>query len=168
MVERGIPRTNSPTCQPRRIRLRARSAARHARANGSNSSCRRIRPLRRRRDMSCGHHSLTFDNLTFADTQTLLATEDRGDTLHAQLNTLDSVWAFDIRGNAVPVRRVIALGLDPAATSEDNEPTGLHVSDGDTSPERLVGKPGAPNAARWFFTEQYGQNQTFEIVATDK
>src|SRR5262249_61143404 len=35
----------------------------------------------------------SFDNLAFTDTQTLLAAEDRGDGLHAQLNTLDSVWA---------------------------------------------------------------------------
>ena len=46
----------------------------------------------------------SFDNLTFADTNTILATEDRGDTLHTQLNTLDSVWAFDVRGNGTNPR----------------------------------------------------------------
>jgi hypothetical protein len=38
----------------------------------------------------------SFDNLTFADTNTLLVAEDRGDTLHEQLNRLDSVWAFRV------------------------------------------------------------------------
>ena len=111
-----------------------------------------------------------FDNLAFADPQTLLAAEDRGDGLHAQLNTLDSVWAYDVRGELAP-RRFIALGRDPAATADvtasgegDNEPTGVHVSDGATSIERLIGKPSAPNATRWFFTQQHGMNQTYEIV----
>src|SRR5262249_24262495 len=38
----------------------------------------------------------SFDNLTFADDRTLLVAEDRGDTLHDQLNKLDSAWAFDV------------------------------------------------------------------------
>jgi len=114
----------------------------------------------------------SFDNLAFADTQTLLATEDRGDGLHTQLNRLDSVWAFDVRGDVNP-RRLLALGRDAVATQDvaqngegDNEPTGLLVSDGDPSPHQLLGKPGSPNAARWFFTQQHGMNQTFEILAT--
>src|SRR5262249_39021385 len=39
----------------------------------------------------------SFDNLAFANHNQLLAAEDRGDTLHDQLQTLDSVWAFDAR-----------------------------------------------------------------------
>ena len=36
-----------------------------------------------------------FDNITFADDKdTVLVTEDRGDTLHDQLNKLDSIWAY--------------------------------------------------------------------------
>jgi hypothetical protein len=35
----------------------------------------------------------SFDNLTFADANTLLVAEDRGDTLHSELNRLDSIWA---------------------------------------------------------------------------
>jgi len=50
-----------------------------------------------------------FDNLTFADDHTLLAAEDRGDTLHIQLNKLDSVWAFATDGSAAPCR-FVALG----------------------------------------------------------
>src|SRR5207244_7635163 len=35
----------------------------------------------------------SFDNLTFADDKdTILVAEDRGDTLHDQLNKLDSIW----------------------------------------------------------------------------
>lgn len=110
-----------------------------------------------------------FDNLAFADTQTLLAAEDRGDTLHAQLNAFDSVWAFDVRGAENP-RRFIALGRDTIATADaaagegDNEPTGLHVSDGATSIQHVLGEPGSPNATRWFITQQHGDNAVLEIV----
>ena len=81
----------------------------------------------------------SFDNLTFADATTIMATEDRGDGLHDQLNKLDSVWAFDVVGNNRNPRRLLALGRDAAATAEDNEPTGLHVSNGATSIPGLLG-----------------------------
>jgi hypothetical protein len=81
----------------------------------------------------------SFDNLAFADQCTLLAAEDRGDTLHDQLNTLDSVWAFDICKEGAPAKRLLALGQDAEATDEDNEPTGLHISDGEPSVRRLLG-----------------------------
>src|SRR5262249_40788368 len=73
----------------------------------------------------------SFDNLTFADDHTLLAAEDRGDTLHEQLNKLDSVWAFATDGSAAP-RRFVALGRDHTSVQhgEDNEPTGRRVSAG--------------------------------------
>src|SRR5262249_39904282 len=38
----------------------------------------------------------SFDNMAFADANTLLAAEDRGDMLHDQLNKLDSVWAYSV------------------------------------------------------------------------
>src|SRR5262249_20583941 len=84
-----------------------------------------------------------FDNLTFADAETLLATEDRGDTLHDQLNALDSVWAFDVVGRNRSANRLIALGRDSDAApagNEDNEPTGLHVSDGSPTVGGLLGR----------------------------
>jgi len=116
-----------------------------------------------------------FDNLAFADEHTLLAAEDRGDSLHSQLNRLDSVWAFEVRGPQLNPRRLIALGRDPAATADvvasgegDNEPTGLHVSDGATSVQHLIGKPVSPNAARWFVTQQHGLNQIFEIISSGR
>src|SRR5262249_50164963 len=117
----------------------------------------------------------SFDNLAFADEHTLLAAEDRGDGLHAQLNRLDSVWAFDVRGPELDPRRFIALGRDAAATADvvatgegDNEPTGLHVSDGDPSVHHVIGKPSSPNATRWFVTQQHGMNQVFEILSTGR
>lgn len=108
----------------------------------------------------------SFDNLTFADELTLLATEDRGDTLHDQLDALDSVWAFSILGPVSP-RRFIALGRDAISApvgAEDNEPTGLFVSEGATDIFRMQGRLLNPLRARAFVTEQHGQNQTFEIV----
>src|SRR5262249_33552675 len=35
----------------------------------------------------------SFDNIAFSSSNSFLTTEDRGDTLHDQLNTLDSIWA---------------------------------------------------------------------------
>jgi hypothetical protein len=110
----------------------------------------------------------SFDNLTFADTNTLMATEDRGDTLHAQLNTLDSVWAFSVNGRQ-SARRFIALGRDATseAAGEDNEPTGLHVSNGNPL---SFGQPGSMLnllGARGFVTRQHGDNVTWEFVKTD-
>jgi hypothetical protein len=136
----------------------------------------------------------SFDNLAFADDETLLATEDRGDTLHDQADRLDSVWAFDIDGNR-KAQRLIALGRDSVSApvgEEDNEPTGLHVSNGSSSefdilgthdpsddahrlslrPHRADYDPGwffevnrqQITPARWFLTQQHGLNRIFEIV----
>jgi hypothetical protein len=128
-----------------------------------------------------------FDNLAFADHNTLLAAEDRGDGLHTQLNKLDSVWAFrvgsddDNNDDGGAAARFIALGRDTASEQDsallgtpgfqndgDNEPTGLHVSNGDTSARGLLGTPRNLEHARWFFTQQHGLNQVWEIVRTEK
>jgi len=45
----------------------------------------------------------------------------------------------------------------------DNEPTGLHVSDGDPTIQGLVGSH-APVNARWFVTQQHGRNFVYEFV----
>ena len=112
----------------------------------------------------------SFDNITFADKNVFLTAEDRGDTLHDQLNTLDSVWAYDLRKpNADPVR-FIALGRDIVASvagGEDNEPTGLLVSDGDPSVAGLLGRLSlVPDDSRLFFTQQHGENIVYEVQAT--
>ena len=111
----------------------------------------------------------SFDNLTFADNNVLLATEDRGDTLHNQLNLLDSVWAFDVTKRNVPAVRFIALGRDQQASpkdAEDNEPTGLHFSNGAASINGLMGtKPLNPERSRLFFTQQHGENVLWEVLS---
>ncbi len=121
----------------------------------------------------------SFDNLAFADPTTLVAAEDRGDGLHTQLNAMDSVWAFSVRGNPRP-RRFIALGRDPASETDaglagtpgfqndgDNEPTGLHVSNGNPFTFALPGTFGNLIHARGFITRQHGENVVWEILRKD-
>ena len=99
----------------------------------------------------------SFDNTNFLTKNMMLVTEDRGDGLHTQLNTLDSIWAYDVSKSSASAKRFLALGRDPASETDsnigalaclattppscgfnfqnegDNEPTGLFASDGDTS-----------------------------------
>jgi Alkaline phosphatase PhoX len=120
----------------------------------------------------------SFDNVAFADRDTLLAGEDRGDGLHAQLNRLDSIWAYDMSDPGHPVR-FLALGRDTesqadAALSDagtagfqnegDNETTGVHVSSGSPFVAGMQGRTGAFSDPRWFFTQQHGKNQVWEIL----
>jgi hypothetical protein len=116
-----------------------------------------------------------FDNITFADSKdTVLVTEDRGDTLHDQLNKLDSIWAYKLNQQH-PERsiaaRFVALGQDTIAGvvgEEDNEPTGLHMSEGDSSINGLIGtKVFKKGRARLFFTQQHGENNLFEVSPLD-
>jgi hypothetical protein len=121
----------------------------------------------------------SFDNLTFVDEKTILAAEDRGDTLHRQLNALDSIWAYDVRGQVPNARRFLALGRDTESEADailldantpgfqnegDNEPTGLHISDGGVTIQDLTGKPEHESFSRWFFTQQHGKNTIWEIL----
>jgi hypothetical protein len=134
----------------------------------------------------------SFDNVAFLDKKTLLVAEDRGETLHQQANALDSLWSFDITQPLAKVnadaKRLIAQGRDPEATGDialkepapatplthndgDNEVTGIHVSDGSTSPSGILGSELPSNAGGWspwriFVTGQHGANITYEIVAT--
>lgn len=120
-----------------------------------------------------------FDNLTFAGPDVLLVTEDRGDTLHRQLNKLDSIWAFDLDRTHVTARRWLALGRDRESEADvalgeagtpgfqndgDNEPTGLHVSDGDSSVAGLVGRKAPSRDASIFFTQQHGENNVYLVI----
>jgi hypothetical protein len=114
---------------------------------------------------------------------------------HDQANALDSVWAFDVVDFDRKPRRLIALGRDAVSAppgEEDNEPTGLHASNGSSSEFDVLGThdpsddahrlsmgPHRPDydpgwffllnhnripPARWFVTQQHGLNQVFEIV----
>jgi hypothetical protein len=109
------------------------------------------------------HDHNSFDNLSFANEQQLLAAEDRGDGLHTQLNTLDSVWTFNVKGGK-PIR-FIALGRDATsiAHGEDNEPTGVFVSNGSTAISGMLGTEESLDGARGFFTQQHGDNNTYEF-----
>jgi secreted PhoX family phosphatase len=106
----------------------------------------------------------SFDNLAFANDRQLLAAEDRGDTLHQQLQKFDSVWAFDVNnGKAV---RFIALGRDASSAAvgnDNNEPTGVFVSSGSPREEELLGTKASLDDARGFFTQQHGNCDVFEF-----
>jgi hypothetical protein len=128
----------------------------------------------------------SLDNVAFLDSNTLLAAEDRGDTLHQQLNALDSLWSFDLTSSFGQINgtaeRLLAEGRDPAATADvanheavppvpdqnegDNEVTGVHVSDGSIAADDIVGtkNPAQLAGVRTFFTQQHGENVTYEIV----
>jgi hypothetical protein len=125
-----------------------------------------------------------LDNVGFWDRDHVVFVEDAGDGLHTQRNALDSAYMFDLRlnyGDAanVPVR-ILAEGRDPSATIDsgfsgmagfqnegDNEITGFHVSNGDPS---ILGILGAqlpkPFSFGWrvFYTQQHGDNMTWEIL----
>ncbi len=108
----------------------------------------------------------SFDNLTFTSRTTVLAAEDRGDTLHDQLDKLDSIWAYDVNAIGGAGSRFLALGQDRMAIDEDNEPTGVHFSDGDSSIAGLIGgRIPNPRQGRLFFTQQHGENNLFEVKA---
>ena len=125
-----------------------------------------------------------FDNVTFWDANHVVFVEDRGDTLHADANALDSRWLLDVRKNYAnanihPVR-ILAEGRDGLATLDsqlidmagfqndgDNELTGIHVSDGSPGPDGLLGaKIPRPFEDGWrvFYTQQHGENVTWEIL----
>jgi hypothetical protein len=119
----------------------------------------------------------SFDNITFLDKDTFLTTEDRGDTLHNQAGVLDSIWSYDLtksRADANPdAQRLVALGRDPESLNnqhENNEPTGVFVSDGDATQVGLLGAkdPAEQDGVRIFFTQQHGQNQTYEVTGPKK
>jgi hypothetical protein len=116
-----------------------------------------------------------LDNVTFVDDRdTVLLAEDRGDTLHDQLNTLDSIWAYKLNRQHPErnlVARFVALGQDRlagVAGEEDNEPTGIHMSEGDSTIGGLIGtREFRTNRARLFFTQQHGENNLFEVFPLD-
>jgi hypothetical protein len=126
-----------------------------------------------------------LDNVAFWDADHVVFVEDVGDGLHSQRNALDSAYLFDLRvdysrAGAQPLR-IFAEGRDPSATLDsalggtpgfqndgDNEITGMHVSDGDPTARGILGaKLPQPFHRGWrvFFTQQHGDNATWEILA---
>ncbi len=125
-----------------------------------------------------------FDNVTFYDKSHMILVQDMGDTLHTQINALDSAFLFDTEGDyahpAQPVK-ILAEGRDPSATIDsalftigagfqnegDNEITGIHESNGDPTASGLLGAANPkPFAHGWrlFFTHQHGDHVTSEII----
>lgn len=124
-----------------------------------------------------------FDNVAFWSDREVVFVEDAGDTLHTQRGALDSAYLFDVRqdySTGLQPVRIIAQGRDPSATIDssyqgtpgfqndgDNELTGIHVSDGDPTPQGLLGaKKPRPFRGGWrvFYTQQHGDNVTYEIL----
>jgi hypothetical protein len=128
----------------------------------------------------------SFDNVAFLSKDLITFVEDAGDRLHTQRNALDSGYVLDVTQNyanaATQPLRWLAEARDPSATLDsandgfgknegDNEITGVHVSDGDTSVRGLLGT-NAPNLRdsrwRWFYTQQHGDNPTYEVVPVQR
>jgi hypothetical protein len=124
-----------------------------------------------------------LDNVAFLSRGKFAFGEDAGDTLHGQRNALDSAFVWDVDLNYAkaanqPVRW-LAEGRDASATMDaanggfgkndgDNEITGLHVSDGDTGTEGILGAETPDLGSRrwhWFYTQQHGDNTTYEVIA---
>lgn len=123
-----------------------------------------------------------FDNITFTGRTSVMVSEDAGDTLHTQRNALDSAFIYNLRDTSNPIR-VIAEGRDPSATIDsalsgtpgfvndgDNEVTGIHVSEGSPGVDGILGRriprPWRRNSAwRVFWTQQHGDNVTYELIA---
>src|SRR5262249_48622237 len=96
--------------------------------------------------------------------------------------------AFDVRvdysNSANQPVRIIAEGRDPSATIDsglsgqsgfqnegDNEITGFHVSNGNSTKVGILGAlVPTPFAAGWraFYTQQHGDNNTWEILANGR
>jgi len=128
-----------------------------------------------------------FDNVGFWSDHEIVFVEDAGDTLHTQRNAFDSAYLFDLNVDysvaGTEPFRILAQGRDASATIDsgigstsgngfqndgDNEITGFHVSDGDPTIHGLLGtdKPTPFNRGwRVFYTQQHGDNTTFEIIA---
>jgi hypothetical protein len=123
-----------------------------------------------------------LDNINFLSKNQLGSVEDAGDGLHASRNALDSGYSFDVTADYSnpenqPIRW-LAEGRDASATIDsatggfgvnegDNEITGLLVSNGDPSVEGILGAKN-PNLGdskwRWFYTQQHGDNTTWEVL----
>ena len=132
-----------------------------------------------------------FDNIAFWSKSKFVVAEDAGDRLHTQRNALDSAYLFDADTDytnpAIQPVRILAQGRDPSATFDsplangrpangfqndgDNEITGIHISDGDASVHGILGaRNPRPFREGWrlFYTQQHGDNVTYEIVPAQR
>ncbi len=135
--------------------------------------------------LSAAAHS-SFDNVGFWSKDQVVFVQDMGDTLHTQLQALDSAYLFNVKRNycdtGLQPTRILAQGRDASATIDsglgsvsgngfqndgDNEITGWHTSNGDPTPKGILGaKIPHPFHKGWrtFYTQQHGDNVTYEVV----
>ncbi|HET9676207.1 MAG TPA: hypothetical protein VFP21_01725 [Solirubrobacterales bacterium] len=122
-----------------------------------------------------------FDNVTFLSKNSITFVEDAGDTLHGQRNALDSGWVWNVTSDysnpANQPLRWLAEGRDASATLDadnggfgsnegDNEITGAVVSDGNAGVGGVLGTVSPELGTRqwrWFYTQQHGDNVTWEV-----
>jgi hypothetical protein len=144
-----------------------------------------------------GNENVTgLDNTAFLSNDKISFVEDAGDTLHRQRSDdtrahvsginagFDSGFVFDVNtnyANGTKPIRWLAQGRDGLATidaansgfgknDQDNEITGVHVSDGDTGTGGILGakQPHLFHGGwRWFYTQQHGDNFLFEVIPAD-
>jgi hypothetical protein len=127
-----------------------------------------------------------FDNLAFTDAGQLAVVEDAGDLLHTQrkraglripvrpdpeLCERSAAAALPGRGSRPSATLDSGFGSLPSPTGfqndGDNEITGIHVSDGDAGVNGILGaKTPRPFTDGWrvFYTQQHGDNPTWEII----
>src|SRR5262249_3992232 len=126
-------------------------------------------------------------NCAWIDARHVAFVEDAGDTLHGQRAAFDSAYLFDAGTDystgAQPIR-FLAEGRDPSATEDnmlaaaghgcqnagENELTGMHMSDGEPTTGGILGaKIPSPSHDGWrlFWTQQHGDNITWEITSSD-
>jgi len=117
-----------------------------------------------------------FDNVAFLTKNKIVFVEDAGDALHTQRNAFDSAFMFDVTADyanastPAPVR-ILAQGRDPSATID----SGLGSISGNgfqnASADGLLGAK-TPQAFkdgwRMFYTQQHGDNITWEIIEVKK
>lgn len=124
-----------------------------------------------------------FDNVTFISKNQVTFVEDAGDTLHSQRNALDSGWLFNVNTDysnpANQPLRWLAEGRDPSATIDsgisglgnegDNEITGAVVSNGNPGANGVLGAkpPRLWKDDCWFYTQQHGDNPTYEVLPAE-
>jgi len=111
------------------------------------------------------HDHNSFDNLAFANEHQLLAPKTEATRFTRSSTRSTAVWAFEVKAsNKAPIR-FIALGRDATsiAHGEDNEPTGVFVSNGSTDPKHMLGTPEHLAHCTSFFTQQHGDNIVYEI-----
>ena len=131
-----------------------------------------------------------FDNVAFFSRDLITFVEDAGDGLHTSRNALDSGFILDVTKDYsnpanVPLRW-LAEGRDASATLDadnggfgpianegDNEITGIHVSDGNAGKDGILGAkephPFEPDGHwRVFYTQQHGDNPTYEVIRPKK